>query len=75
MVWKIENQLHWSLDVTFAEDQSRIHKGNGQAGMAMLRRLALSLLKKDTTMKASLKSKRMHAGWNLKHLEQFLAGK
>lgn len=43
--WGVENGLHWSLDLTFTEDQSRIRKGNGQELAAGLRRLALSILK------------------------------
>ena len=72
--WKVENQMHWSLDVTFAEDQSRIRKGNGQEIAAMFRRLALSIIKRDTTEKCSLRLKRRLASWNLKHLAQYLSG-
>ena len=62
--WGIENRLHWSLDVTFAEDQSRIRRGHGPEIAGVLRRLALSILQKDTTLKASLRGKRLIAGWN-----------
>ena len=73
--WTIENQLHWSLDVTFAEDSSRIRKGRGQEVASVFRRLALSLLKRNTTIKASLRGKRLMAGWNSDLLEQILSGK
>lgn len=73
--WKIENQLHWSLDVTFAEDASRVRKGNGQEIASAFRRMALSLLKRNTTVKASLSGKRLMAGWNPAILEQILSGK
>ena len=73
--WTIENQLHWSLDVTFAEDSSRIRKGNGQEVAGAFRRLALSMLKRNTTVKSSLRGKRLMAGWNSDLLEQILSGK
>lgn len=73
--WTIENQLHWSLDVTFAEDASRIRLGNGQEISSAFRRVALSLLKRNTTVKASLRGKRLMAGWNMDILEQILSGK
>jgi len=73
--WTIENQLHWSLDVTFAEDSSRIRKGLGQEVASVFRRLALSMLKRNTTIKASLRGKRLMAGWNSDLLEQILSGK
>jgi predicted transposase YbfD/YdcC len=46
--WGIENRLHWSLDVTFAEDQSRVRKDHGSANLGMFRRLALSILQQDS---------------------------
>jgi predicted transposase YbfD/YdcC len=67
--WGIENRLHWSLDVTFSEDRSRIRKGDGPEIAATLRRLALSIVQQDTTLKESLRGKRLMAGWN----EQVLA--
>lgn len=62
--WCIENQLHWSLDVTFAEDRSRIKKGNGPMNCAILRRLAVSILQQDTSIKDNLTGKRKRAGWD-----------
>jgi predicted transposase YbfD/YdcC len=62
--WGIENQLHWSLDVTFAEDQSRVRKDNGPANLGMIRRLALSILQQDTSVLDNLRGKRLRAGWN-----------
>lgn len=49
--WGIENSLHWSLDVTFDEDKSRIRRGNAPEIVGALRRLALSILKRDTSVK------------------------
>jgi predicted transposase YbfD/YdcC len=62
--WGIENRLHWSLDVTFAEDQSRVRKDHSPLNLGMLRRLALSILQKDTSIKDSLRGKRLRAGWD-----------
>lgn len=62
--WGIENRLHWSLDVNFAEDQSRVRKDHGPANLGMLRRLALSILQQDTSSKDSLRGKRLSAGWD-----------
>ena len=72
--WGVENSLHWSLDVTFSEDQSRIRKGNGQEIASGFRRLALSILKQDTTIKETLRGKRLRAGWNNQTLEAILTG-
>jgi predicted transposase YbfD/YdcC len=72
--WGIEASLHWVLDVNFAEDDSRIRKGNGPQTTALLRRLALSILEQDTTLKSSLRGKRLQAGWNEDLLEKILTG-
>src|SRR5713101_7084677 len=70
--WGIENKLHWSLDVTFNEDQSRIRQGHAAENAALLRRLALSILKQDTWFSNSLRCKRLRAGWEDSALEHFL---
>lgn len=61
--WSIENSLHWTLDVTFDEDRSRIRKDHGPDNFALLRRFALSLLQQDTSP-GSIKKKRKRAAWN-----------
>lgn len=61
--WSIENSLHWVLDVTFNEDYSRLRKDHGPENMALLRRLATSLIKQDTS-RGSVRKKRKRAGWN-----------
>lgn len=71
--WGIENRLHWSLDVTFNEDQSRIRQGHAAENAALLRRLALSILKQDTRYTDSLRCKRLRAAWETSALEHFLA--
>ncbi len=64
--WAIENTLHWSLDVTFREDDSRTRKGNAAANMAVLRRFVLSAIRhtEGIKKKISIKSKRKFAGWD-----------
>jgi predicted transposase YbfD/YdcC len=71
--WGIENRLHWSLDVTFNEDQSRIRQGYAAENAALLRRLSLSILKQDTRYSDSLRCKRLRAGWETGALEHFVA--
>ena len=72
--WGIENSLHWVLDVTFDEDRSRIRKDHGAENFSPLRRIALSLIKQDTT-KQSVRRKRKRAGWNNQNLLNILTAK
>lgn len=72
--WGIENSLHWSLDVTFAEDRSRIRTGSGPEIASVFRRLALAVLERDTSSNGSLRGKRLQAGWNEDFLERILCG-
>ena len=69
--WKIENEVHWSLDVTFGEDKSRARKDEGALNLATLRRAGLNLLKADPS-KNSIKLKRKLAAWNPNILFQYL---
>lgn len=70
--WSIENKQHWVLDVAFNEDSSRKRAGNAAENFAMLNRIALNLVKADTTTKASVKRKRKMAGWDDQYLEHLL---
>lgn len=70
--WRVENTLHHTLDVTFTEDASRIRRGNGPEITSIFRRLALSILKSDTTIKDNVRGKRLLAGWNLDNLKGIL---
>ena len=72
--WGIENKLHWQLDVTFGEDQSRLREGHAAENFSTLRRTALSMLKNETTLKVGIKNKRLVAGWNEDYLEKVLFG-
>ena len=73
--WGIENSLHWQLEVTFQEDQSRIRKGHADANFSILRRSALSLLKNESTLKVGIKNKRLNAAWDEIYLEKVLLAK
>ena len=70
--WAIENSLHWVLDVTFADDQSRLRKGHGARNMATVRHLALNLVR-TTNDKRSIKSRRKLAGWSPNYLQAILS--
>ena len=72
--WSIENNLHWVLDVTFREDESRIRKKNAAENMCLMRRVALSLLKQENSKRRSLKAKRKLAGWSTDYLAIVLGG-
>ena len=62
--WGIENDLHWSLDISFREDESRIRQRQAAENFAVLRHLTLTRLKNDRTVKRGIKTKRLKAGWD-----------
>lgn len=70
--WAIENRLHWVLDVTFADDLSRLRKGHGARNMATIRHFALNLVRAAND-KRSIKSRRKRAGWDTTYLAAILA--
>ena len=72
--WGIENSLHWQLDVTFGEDQSRIRKGHADANFSLLRRTSLSLLKNNKSKKIGVKNKRLSAAWDDDYRLKILCG-
>lgn len=71
--WEIENKVHWCLDVIFREDQSTVRVRAAARNFALLRRLAMNMLRKDTSSKKSLNMKRHVASWDPKYLELVLA--
>lgn len=71
--WGIENRLHWVLDVTFNEDQSRLRKGFGARNMAVVRHFALNLVR-SAADKKSIKLRRKAAAWKTDYLAGLLAG-
>lgn len=70
--WGIENQYHWLLDVAFREDECRVRSGHAAANFGVLRRIALQLLRQDTTAKIGVKAKRLKAGWDEDYLVHVL---
>jgi len=66
--WSVENNLHWQLDVSFTEDQRRIRRGHGAENFSRLCRIALNLLKRETSVKIGIKGKRLNAGWDHDYL-------
>lgn len=72
--WGIENQVHWLLDMAFREDESRVRVGQAAENFAVLRRLALHLLKQDMTAKCGIKARRLKAGWSQDYLLHILTG-
>ena len=70
--WGVENPLHWSLDVTFREDQSRARSKNAAQNLATLRRIALNLIKKNPLEKVSQRQKRIFAALDTTFLAKLL---
>jgi predicted transposase YbfD/YdcC len=71
--WGIE-AMPWMLDVTFHEDSSRVRAGHAAENLALLRRIAISLLKNEKSSKRSVHGKRLIAGWDNDYLLQVLRG-
>jgi len=72
--WGIENSLHWVLDVSFDEDACRIRKDKGAQTFAVLRHIALNLLRREPHHKRGIKARRKRAGWDRDYLVQILTG-
>ena len=62
--WYVENKLHWVLDVIFKEDYCRVRTGNGAENLTTIRKIALNAIKRDNTIKTSIKNKRKRCSWN-----------
>ena len=66
--WAIENNLHWTLDVSFREDECRLRKHNAPENLAVLRHIGLNLIKADKATKLGVKNRRLKAGWDDSYL-------
>ena len=71
--WSIENKLHWCLDIAFREDDCRVRKGNASENLAILRHIAINLLKREKTLKGGIQTKRLKAAWDHNYLLKVLA--
>ena len=66
--WAIENNLHWVLDLAFDEDSNRARTGYSAANLAVIRHIALNLIKSEKTAKVGVKTRRLMAGWDNEYL-------
>src|SRR5512144_1738357 len=72
--WSIENNLHWVLDVTFREDDSRVRERTAARNLALLRKIALNLVGRDRSTSSSTRARRKQAAWNDNYMLQLLTG-
>jgi len=70
--WGVENGLHWTIDMAFREDESRIRTGHAPANMAVLRHIALNLIRSDKTRKVGIKASRLRAALDSQYLGQLV---
>lgn len=70
--WGIENGLHWVLDMAFREDESRVRRGHSAENLAVLRKLALTLIQQDPQRKHGINAARLRAGWDTSYLLHLL---
>ena len=71
--WSVENALHWVLDVTFREDDSRVRDRTAARNLALLRKIARNLVARDRRGRASLRGRRKRAAWNDAYMLQIIA--
>ena len=69
--WKVES-MHWSLDISFREDESRVRIGHAGENLSLVRKMAFNFLKQETTAKGGIASKRRQAGWDMDYLKVVL---
>ena len=70
--WGVENGLHWQLDMSFREDESRMRKDHSAENFSVMRHVALNILKNDKSVKLGVKNKRLRAGWDEGYLAKLL---
>ena len=73
-MWDIENNLHWVLDVTFCEADSRVRDRTAARNLALLRKIAPNIVGCDQTAKASIRARRKKAAWNDGYMLKLLLG-
>lgn len=71
--WNIEINLHWSLDVSFADDLNRARCGHAQENLSILKRIALNMLNKENSTNIGIKAKRKKAGWDNQYLTKIIS--
>lgn len=72
--WGVENKLHWVLDTAFNEDACRVRNGYAGENLAVIRQLAINLLKQESTSKRSVNGKRLKCGWVNEYLQKVITG-
>jgi predicted transposase YbfD/YdcC len=70
--WRVENSLHWTLDVTFREDESRVRKDHAPANFSLVRKLAMNILRAEKSIKKSIPQKMIKAALNPEYQEFLL---
>lgn len=70
--WSIENQVHWVLDVAFNEDHNRTRNGHAAQNLAIVRHIALNLVKAETSVKLGVKNRRLKAAWDDAYLAKII---
>ena len=70
--WKIENSLHWCLDMSFKEDASRVRTDHAPENLARIRHIVLNILRQDKEAKVGIKTRRLKAGWDTNYMEYLL---
>lgn len=71
--WAIENSLHWVLDIGFREDECRVRDRNAASNLAAIRKIAINLVKADSSVRGSIKGKRKAAGWDNSFMQKIIA--
>jgi len=72
--WTVENRLHWILDVTFREDDSRVRDRTEARNLAILRKIAINLMSRYRSPRISMRARRKQAAWNDEYMMSLLAG-
>lgn len=70
--WSVENNLHWTIDMAFREEESRIRTDNAPANMAVLRHIALNIIRQDKDRKIGVKASRLKASRSVTYLARLL---